>query len=345
MNKTQKLLTFLLILIILTLACNMPGDQAISNEDIQNTFIAETISAIDQIITDQPATDVPTPTKTTPTLGSESTMTLTPTVTLTPTPTQLPIPCNKAMFMSDVTFVDGSEITVNESFVKTWRLNNNGSCSWTSGYKLIFSHGDRMGAPNEIMLTNSSIEPAETTEVSVNLIAPSTPGTYKGYFKLKAPDGQIFGVGASGNDPFYVEIKVVPQNAPETFVPDSVPAGDPAAVIKFTGEIKCKQGLVTYYKLKLKVTNDRPIVIRSQSVTIKNYTTNQLISHSADVFGTSTDCVPSAVGELAQGGTVYIASDSYNKSMKGTHFLIVIKLCTMDGLAGTCIQETIEIKP
>ena len=33
---------------------------------------------------------------------------------------------------------DNTEIAAGTTFVKTWRLKNNGSCTWTSGYSRVF---------------------------------------------------------------------------------------------------------------------------------------------------------------------------------------------------------------
>jgi hypothetical protein len=98
----------------------------------------------------------------------------------------------------------------NENFTKTWRLKNNGSCTWTSSYALIFDSGDSMSGPASKQLTSGTVGPGETMDVSVNLIAPGSPGTYKGYWKLRNGSGVNFGIGTGGTNPFWVEIEVVP---------------------------------------------------------------------------------------------------------------------------------------
>src|SRR5690349_3289746 len=44
----------------------------------------------------------------------------------------------------DVNIPDGTPMTLNQDFVKTWKIRNTGTCSWGDGYGLIFSHGERM---------------------------------------------------------------------------------------------------------------------------------------------------------------------------------------------------------
>jgi hypothetical protein len=140
----------------------------------------------------------------------------TPTKTLTPTVTNTTIPCDRAAFVTDVTVPDGEEFEPNENFTKTWRLKNDGSCTWTSSYALIFDSGDSMGGPASKQLTSGTVAPGATMDVSVDLTAPSSPGTYKGYWKLRNGSGVNFGIGAGGTNPFWVEIKVVPNTTTKT---------------------------------------------------------------------------------------------------------------------------------
>jgi Ig-like domain from next to BRCA1 gene len=132
-----------------------------------------------------------------------------PTSTFTPTVTNTPVPCNWAQFISDVTVPDNWETGPLDHFTKTWRLRNIGSCTWTSGYSLIFDHGDQMGAPASQQLTPGTVAPGATIDVSVNLLSPAAVGTYQGYFKLQASDSTVFGIGAGANTAFWVKIKVV----------------------------------------------------------------------------------------------------------------------------------------
>lgn len=69
--------------------------------------------------------------------------------------------------------------------------------------------GDEMGAGGAKKFTNSKIDPGETVDVSIDLTAPGTAGTYRGYFKLQDSDGVVFGIGDDGDQAFWVEIKAV----------------------------------------------------------------------------------------------------------------------------------------
>jgi len=155
----------------------------------------------------------------TPTLTPSPTITptitpipVTPTETLTPTPARTPRPCDIAAFIDDVTIPDGTEMEPGELFTKTWRLRNNGSCNWTTSYRLVFVSGDQMDGPDLQEFTTDWIYPGFDVDVSVDLVAPSEPGTYIGYWKLQNESGVPFGL-APTSGPFYVEI-VVPGEAP-----------------------------------------------------------------------------------------------------------------------------------
>jgi len=208
-----KILLFLFGLIIMTGACNLPSRQV----DMRPTYAAETVQArLTLGPVDNSIPDSPLPTATTalpsPTEGGPATPTNTPIP-----PTETNIPCDRAGFVSDVTVPDGTIFSAGESFTKTWRLKNLGTCTWEPNYKLLFKDGDAMGGPASQQLTTGSVAPGQTVDISVNLVAPSTDGTYKGFWLLRAESGIVFGIGASGQSPFYIEIKV--GEPPPTAIP------------------------------------------------------------------------------------------------------------------------------
>jgi hypothetical protein len=104
---------------------------------------------------------------------------------------------------------DNTQIAAGTTFVKTWRIKNNGSCTWTSGYALVFYSGDAMSGPASSTITNGTIPPGSTVDISVTLIAPTTPDTYKGNWRLRNAGGATFGIGANADQSFWVQIKSV----------------------------------------------------------------------------------------------------------------------------------------
>jgi hypothetical protein len=133
--------------------------------------------------------------------------TKTPVPTFTPRPpTATPIPCNQAKFVKDVTIPDGTTFTAGTSFTKTWRLQNTGSCTWTTGYDIVFVSGNSLGGPSSVEMPGS-VAPGDVIDLSVDFKAPSSEGTYRSNWKLRDANGVIFGLGKV-DATFYVDIKV-----------------------------------------------------------------------------------------------------------------------------------------
>ena len=182
----------------------MPSRQV----DPRPTYAAETVQArLTQGPVDTSIPDVPlmtsTPIPATPTESGPPTPTNSPIP-----PTETSVPCDRATFDSDVTIPDGTTLSQSESFTKTWRLKNAGTCTWNADYELLFKDGDSMDGPASQQLTTGSIAPGQTVDISVDLVAPSEDGSYRGYWWLRADSGVVFGIGASGQSPFFVDIKV-----------------------------------------------------------------------------------------------------------------------------------------
>ena len=206
----KKLLvpTSLFLLFSLLLSSCLPAPviaaQETPNASTIEAGVVQTLEANSARQTAAAPTSTPTPTMTetaTPTPTPTDTPTGTPTPTPTATPTasvpapvvQYPVaPCYSAAFIEDVTVPDGTEFSAGASFGKTWRLQNTGSCTWTTAYQVVFDIGDHMSGPDSINLT-STVYPGQTIDVSAEMRAPSDAGTYTGTWRLEAPDGTIFG--------------------------------------------------------------------------------------------------------------------------------------------------------
>ncbi|HEY6074680.1 MAG TPA: NBR1-Ig-like domain-containing protein, partial [Anaerolineales bacterium] len=85
-------------------------------------------------------------------------------------------------FVADVTIPDGTTMTPGQTFTKTWRLRNAGTCAWTTSYAIVFSNGNSMNGPTTQALAGA-VNPGQTVDISVNLTAPSAVGDYTGNWK------------------------------------------------------------------------------------------------------------------------------------------------------------------
>ncbi len=127
---------------------------------------------------------------------------------VSPGPTPPPSGCSdKVAFIADVTVPDYTNFAPNASFTKTWRLKNIGTCTWTTAYSTTYFSGDPMSAVYPVLMPYS-VAPGQSVDVSVNMVAPSVSGTYKGNWGLKNASGTTFALGTYSNIPFWVLIKV-----------------------------------------------------------------------------------------------------------------------------------------
>lgn len=215
MSKTIGLVSILLSLLMGVSACNLPSNTTpTQGADIALTSAAQTVAAnMTQAAILNPPTIPPTSTLGFPTSTLAIATTSVPPTTAVPTQT-----CDVAQFIDDVTIPDGTVLEPNETFTKTWRLKNNGTCSWTTSYAIVFSNGDSLGGPATQALTGN-VNPGQSLDISVNLKAPATPGSYKGYWKLRNGSGVLFAQ-------FYVDIKVSSATPTPTATATSIPKAD-----------------------------------------------------------------------------------------------------------------------
>lgn len=114
--------------------------------------------------------------------------------------------CDWAQFIADVTVPDGTTYAGGTAFTKTWRLKNIGTCTWTTGYTLVFDSGDRFGAQDVNFPIN--VAPGQTVDLTLNMTAPASNGHYFSYWRLRNASGVIFGIGSTANKSFWAEINV-----------------------------------------------------------------------------------------------------------------------------------------
>jgi hypothetical protein len=201
MNKKLRLLNLLAVIALLISACNLPSSDSAQN--IASTVAAQTVQAL---LSATPVMPVTVPPSVTP-------IPILPTLTPIPLPVNTNTPaatatsnCYVAQFISDITIPDGTIIAPGGAFTKTWRIKNIGSCAW-NGFSLIFDSGESMGGPATSAV--ATLNPGLEIDLSVNLTAPTTPGTYRGYWRIVTNSNvsvPIIG-GAQFNKSFYVEIK------------------------------------------------------------------------------------------------------------------------------------------
>jgi hypothetical protein len=192
--QRKHILIAVIMIVSAMLACNLPSNTPNQqNPDAVLTAAALTVQA--QLSTNTPAnTATPTYTPVSPQ------STLVP-LTNTPVPSATSVTsCDKATFITDVTYTDNTVVPAGTSFTKTWRIQNTGTCSWTPSYALVFMSGNMMSGPS-VQAMSGNVNPGQTVDISVNLQAPSSNGTYAGTWGVRNASGVIF-------THFYVQIVV-----------------------------------------------------------------------------------------------------------------------------------------
>lgn len=168
--------------------------------DQMKTQIARATGAaiLTQSVVNRPPTpsDTPAPTGTpAPTLPAAS-----------PTATIPVLACNAAEVVEDVTIPPGTIIPPGVFFTKIWRVRNVGACAWTSNYSLVFTGGERLSGPEALALPGT-VSPGQVIDLAVDLVAPSSEGTYRGFWRLRDSAGIPFGDPRS-SDALLNEVRV-----------------------------------------------------------------------------------------------------------------------------------------
>lgn len=190
--KTTALMTALMIAAPLMSACGGSDAEAtptMSPQEIQTMAVATFSSGLTQTALAAP-TDTPTPTSTVTPLVISTLANVTPfgTSFVAAIPTAA---CYSMSYVSDVSIPDNTVMTAGQTFTKTWKIKNSGTCAWDTGFKFAFTGGDAMSGAT---YTLPQSVPANTEiDVSVNMTAPSTTGTIRGNWRMSTATGQFFG--------------------------------------------------------------------------------------------------------------------------------------------------------
>jgi hypothetical protein len=99
---------------------------------------------------------------------------------------------DEAWYIEDVTIPDKTVMQPSQTFKKVWRVRNSGTTSWDGGYRLAFAKDDQMQGPNEVALPSVPVQPGQTTNAKVNLVAPKSAGIHRSTWQFKNRNNQLF---------------------------------------------------------------------------------------------------------------------------------------------------------
>jgi len=191
MKKKMIVVSLLVVLTILLAACNFPF--VVDEPESVENAVAETVAALEEQEVEVPTLPVQ------PTYTPQPTLTPVVVETVAPEPTATTLPCNSAYFVEE-TIPDNTAFSAGETFQKSWKLRNVGYCTWSSGYKIAFDEGNQMSGPDSQTIS-VEVEPNEEVTITLDLTAPASADTYRGYWMFQNADG--FDIG-----PVWVQIVV-----------------------------------------------------------------------------------------------------------------------------------------
>jgi hypothetical protein len=78
-----------------------------------------------------------------------------------------------------------------KGFVMTWIMKNTGDCVWDDRYKMIFDSGERLTSADTfaVMPFGYTVQPGESLTITIQMSAPSAPGSYESTFKFVNAEG------------------------------------------------------------------------------------------------------------------------------------------------------------
>jgi hypothetical protein len=208
--KNLTKLVFMFAAVSMIMAACRPAPTAVPTETQDPNLVFTAAAETAQVRLTENASITPTEPPATPTLEPTSTLAPSSTpeeaeataeATLAPTTAAQPAAGDNAVYVQDVTIPDGTVIGAGESFVKTWKIMNTGTTTWTTAYSLVHVSDNLMGAENSVSLT-VEVPPNQNVDISVNMVAPSANGNYRGFWRMRNAAGQLFG------DAIFVDIRV-----------------------------------------------------------------------------------------------------------------------------------------
>ncbi len=221
--RIRDLNALFLLILLLASACVSPTtrDQETKDSAVIATVVAQTMAAQKTEQAGGTAVALLTEMAVTPSTSSSITSGQTPLPSATSElpaistdQSQIPAPaaetaCDWAQLVGDVTVADGSSFAPGAVFNQTWRVKNIGTCTWSSDYALVFVSGASMGTLAATRLPRN-VSPGDTIDLSVQLTAPSTPGSYQGKWMLRNASDTLFGAGEDATQAFSTQIQVIP---------------------------------------------------------------------------------------------------------------------------------------
>lgn len=102
---------------------------------------------------------------------------------------------DEAWLIEDVSIPAGTELEVGAAFTKTWRVINTGTRTWDRAYRLRRVEGEAFGMTDDAIRALQDIvflRPGDVTDLTLALVAPDQPGSYRAAWQLTNGAGVRF---------------------------------------------------------------------------------------------------------------------------------------------------------
>jgi len=251
---SKKIILTLLLLSTVTSCVKVSSEQIDTATPAAPIFVTSTLPPTRQALTvptQVPATSTPE-TSTTQSAGGSSS----------------PACRDSAILVQDVTYPDNTRVDAGETFTKTWQLQNVGNCTWT-GYTVAFVDGDRMESPDSVTVPETGR--GKPVDVSVELTAPSSEGTYRGDFELRNAENKPVLIGTESI--FWVQVIVGEGGSPNS---STTPVVSQSGNCTYTTND-------SYVQMLIRLINEARADAGRPSLTVNDQLTNAAQGHSQDM--------------------------------------------------------------
>ena len=120
------------------------------------------------------------------------------------------------------------------------------------------------------------------------------------------------------------------------------PTSAPAFQVAFKNFDVCKGG----YFARFSITNTGDVQFRSAYIKVTNTKNGEVQEQSLNAFDLTEGCIIAKnVAPLLPGQTGHLDSPRFNKDPRNQRLTAIIMVCTEQNLKGTCVTQTLDVRP
>lgn len=190
--------------------------------------------------------------------------------------------------------------------------------------------------------TNCRVGPGKIYDYLGGLYVGQTAEVYgrnssSNYFYIRLPENPSIFCWVTGEFATVVgNVSVLP-----VFTPPPTPTPPPDFELAYAGMDVC-----VGWWAELKIKNIGPIAFKSFSLVMKDITTGISLSSSGNGFTNINGCLASGIiASLEPGQSTILSGPIFSYDINNHKMRATLKLCSLPGLAGTCVGKTIDFKP